>query len=202
MALLNNPYIFILHFFLICLILFFSSVIYLCSLPLSPNCSHACTADIVTCWPIAWFLYSNGTSHTWNVSGCRNYWTTPRRSWRGRTCTRCVTEKTPTSFASRTSTVSHVTTFPLRNQSRLLHLVLWQREVIIVTLKHMFVYYQEFFWGVKRGRRLGLTTSRPSVRRLYRKCRILDAPQPYRPPRPVTRICLLATKCRWHYVKL
>jgi hypothetical protein len=37
------------------------------------------------------------------------------------------------------------------------------------------------FWGIKRGRRLGLTISPPSVSRLFRKCWILDVSQPCRP---------------------
>jgi hypothetical protein len=47
------------------------------------------------------------------------------------------------------------------------------------------------FWGVMRGRRMGLKTSPPFESRLSRQCGILNISQPYRPPRYVTGTALL-----------
>jgi hypothetical protein len=47
------------------------------------------------------------------------------------------------------------------------------------------------FWGVKRGRRLGLTTLPQHVSRLSIQFGIFNISQPYRPRLPVTGIALL-----------
>jgi hypothetical protein len=53
--------------------------------------------------------------------------------------------------------------------------------------------YQESSWIIiAAGRRLGLTTSPPSVSQLYKQCGSHDVSQPYGPPEPVTGLALLA----------
>jgi hypothetical protein len=49
---------------------------------------------------------------------------------------------------------------------------------------------RQCFRGIKRGRRVMLTTSSPSVSQLSRQCGILDILQSYRPPWPVTMIAI------------
>jgi hypothetical protein len=47
------------------------------------------------------------------------------------------------------------------------------------------------FMGAKRGQRVRMTTSPPSLNRLSRQCGILDISQRYRPPRLLTGTALL-----------
>jgi hypothetical protein len=71
------------------------------------------------------------------------------------------------------------------------------REIRIPRLLHFWqipatkCYYIKRFWGIERGRCVGLTNLLPPVSRLSRQRGILNISQLYRPPRPITEMALL-----------
>jgi hypothetical protein len=67
------------------------------------------------------------------------------------------------------------------------------RPRCLLSLEHQRVPEAEkyCFWGVERGRCVGLSTSSPSVSRLCRQYGVFNIAQPQRPPRSVEGIALL-----------
>jgi hypothetical protein len=71
------------------------------------------------------------------------------------------------------------------------HVTSRTRQIGRTCLPHEVMFRWVNCLGVQRGLCVRLTTSPPSVSRLFRKCGILNTPQRYRHPRPITRMALV-----------